>query len=107
MADDTRDEQRTRPPAQAAPPGDGPVRNADPAADRSSEPATDEPRATDPSDGSGRSLGVRSFGGTNIAADQRRQGRERGAGLGAGGSDTREARHGVSQDRESPEDDLD
>ncbi len=38
-------------------------------------------------------LGRRSFAGENFAGDQRRQMHERGAGLGAGGSDNYAARH--------------
>jgi hypothetical protein len=61
----------------------------------------EEPRSID--------LGARSFANTNIAPDQERQGRERGAGLGAGGSQTRDARHGAPEDQRGdvPEDDLD
>ena len=59
---------------------------------------TDEPRRID--------LGQRSFADTNIAEDQRRQGRERGEGLGAGSSGNREARY-PARDGETPEDDLD
>ena len=52
--------------------------------------------------------GTPSFADTNIAADQRRQGRERGAGLGAGGSDNRDARRPADDGRgDVPEDDLD
>jgi hypothetical protein len=50
----------------------------------------DEPRQED--------LGRRSFAGENVAADQRRQARERGAGLGAGASDNRDARHPAADD---------
>jgi hypothetical protein len=63
-----------------------------------------------PSEGPRRiDKGTPSFADTNIAADQRRQGRERGEGLGAGGSDNRDARYDAD-DRsrgDVPEDDLD
>ena len=65
-------------------------------------PAPDaEPRQID--------LGSRSFAGENVAADQRRQGRERGAGLGAGSTENRDARHpdDTALSGERPEDDLD
>jgi hypothetical protein len=65
-------------------------------------PAPDaEPRQID--------LGVRSFAGENVAADQRRQAHERGAGLGAGSTENRDARRpeDADQSRERPEDDLD
>ena len=61
--------------------------------------ATDEPRRID--------LGARSFAGENVAEDQRRQAQDRGAGLGAGSSANREARHPVDDDREHPADDID
>ena len=67
--------------------------------DEQRDRGTDEPREED--------LGRRSFAGENMAADQRRQARERGAGLGAGGSENRDARHPATDDREVPEDDLD
>jgi hypothetical protein len=61
---------------------------------------TDEPRRID--------KGAPSFADTNIAADQRRQGRERGEGLGAGGTDNRDARYATEDARgDVPEDDLD
>jgi hypothetical protein len=61
--------------------------------------STDQPRRID--------LGTRSFAGENVAEDQRHQAQDRGAGLGAGSSDNREARYPVDDDREHPEDDLD
>ena len=67
--------------------------------DEQRDQGADEPRQED--------LGRRSFAGENVAGDQRRQARERGAGLGAGGSDNRDARHPNTSDREVPEDDLD
>jgi hypothetical protein len=95
-----------RPPAQAEPPRetiapDGTAfRNARPERDAQADASGEEPRVED--------LGARSFAGQNMAADQRRQAEERGAGLGAGGSDLRDARHGPGpDDREVPEDDLD
>lgn len=79
--------------------------------------------AAQPSEPREEDLGRRSFAGENMAADQRRQGRERGAGLGAGGSDNRDARHAAPDDVDTrglerdgngeplggltPEDDLD
>ncbi|AHG89603.1 hypothetical protein J421_2066 [Gemmatirosa kalamazoonensis] len=74
-------------------------------------PGQDEPREED--------LGRRSFAGENFAADQRRQARERGAGLGAGSSanrsddgdvDTRNLERDGNGDPlggMTPEDDLD
>jgi hypothetical protein len=100
-----------RPPAQAAQPShnvapDGtPLRNAHPENDGSGQQAgasaggLDEPAVED--------LGARSFAGQNIAADRERQGRERGAGLGAGGSQNRDARHPAQGEGEVPEDDMD
>jgi hypothetical protein len=64
--------------------------------DRDSTP--DQPRRID--------RGTPSFADTNIAEDQRRQGRERGEGLGAGGTANRDARY-PQGDGEQPEDDLD
>ena len=58
----------------------------------------DEPRRID--------LGARSFANENVAEDQRHIGRDRGAGLGAGGSDNRAARY-PQHDGEQPEDDID
>ena len=52
-------------------------------------------------------LGVRSFAGQNIAEDREQQARDRGAGLGAGGSQNRDARSPAQSDGEVPEDDLD
>lgn len=54
-------------------------------------------------------LGPRDFAGAgNFAADQRRQRDERAEGLGAGGSDTRDARHPTTDaEGEVPEDDMD
>ena len=64
------------------------------------DPPSPEPRQED--------LGPRDFAGAgNFAADQRRQNKERGEGLGAGGSDNRDARHPAEQDGEVPEDDMD
>ena len=75
----------------------------------------DEPRQED--------LGRRSFAGENMAADQRRQADERGAGLGAGSAANRDARYPAGEDADTrglerdgngdplggmiPEDDLD
>jgi hypothetical protein len=72
-------------------------------------PRADEPRQIDPSAGSGQRLGRRDFADAgNFAADQRRQNKERGEGLGAGGSDNRDARHPASDpEREVAEDDID
>jgi hypothetical protein len=62
-------------------------------------PSTDEPRRID--------LGPRDFAGAgNFAADQRRQNHERGEGLGAGGSDNRDARYPDSAG-DAPEDEMD
>jgi hypothetical protein len=72
------------------------------AADDRNTPTPDaEPRQID--------LGPRSFAGENVAADQRRQAHERGAGLGAGRTENRDARHpeNANESRERPEDDLD
>ena len=67
----------------------------------------------------GEDLGRRSFAGENVAADQRRQARERGAGLGAGSSANRRDdqevdTRGLERDGNgdplggmTPEDDLD
>jgi hypothetical protein len=64
------------------------------------EPSDPGPRQED--------LGPRDFAGAgNIAADQRRQNKERGEGLSAGGSDNRDARHPAEGDGETPEDDMD
>ena len=54
-------------------------------------------------------LGARSFAGENVAADQRHQARERGAGLGAGSAENRDAHRpaDADQSRERPEDDQD
>lgn len=114
------DPQRPTPPDQASPPrevqsGSGTIRNTDPSAGGRLEASGDEPGQED--------LGRRSFAGENVAADQRRQAAERGAGLGAGGSDNRDARHpardeidtrGLERDGNGdplggmvPEDDLD
>jgi hypothetical protein len=72
---------------------------------------SDEPREED--------LGRRSFAGENVAADQRRQARERGTGLGAGSSANRTDDQDVDTSRlerdgngdplggMTPEDDLD
>ena len=70
----------------------------DPGPQREQDAGTDEPRRID--------LGKRSFADTNIAEDQRRQGHERGEGLGAGSSANRDARH-PARDGETPEDDID
>jgi len=64
-------------------------------ADRLEEPRTETIRGRD-------------FAGAGeMAADQRRQRAERDAGLGAGGSDNRDARHPAQSEGEVPEDDLD
>lgn len=53
-------------------------------------------------------LGARNFAGApNFAADQRHQRDERGAGLGAGGSDARDANHPAQGEGEVAEDDID
>jgi hypothetical protein len=97
-----------RPPAQAAPPSahvapDGtPLRNAHPEADGAGQQqggGAPEPRVED--------LGPRSFAGQNVAEDLEKQGRDRGAGLGAGGARNRDARHPAQGDGEVPVDDLD
>jgi hypothetical protein len=87
------------------------VRNSDPAAGGRLEASGAEPREED--------LGRRSFAGENFAADQRRQARERGAGLGAGSSanrtdDQEVDTRGLERDGNgdplggmTPEDDLD
>jgi hypothetical protein len=87
------------------------VRNSDPSADHRVEASGAEPREED--------LGRRSFAGENFAADQRRQARERGAGLGAGSSANRHDDQDVDPSRLerdgngeplgglTPEDDLD
>ena len=65
-------------------------------------PAPDaEPRQID--------LGARSFAGENVAADQRHPARERGAGLGAGSTENRDARRpdDASPSGERPEDERD
>jgi hypothetical protein len=67
--------------------------------DEQRDRGADEPREED--------LGRRSFAGENVAGDQRRQARERGAGLGAGSTENRDARHPAADDREVPEDDID
>ena len=99
-----------RPPAQAvessahtAPDGT-PLRNAHPendgpAARQADAPAAPEPKVED--------LGARSFAGQNIAEDREQQARDRGAGLGAGSSQNRDARSPAQSDGEVPEDDLD
>lgn len=61
--------------------------------------SSDEPREID--------LGARSFAGENVAEDQRHQARDRGAGLGAGSTENREARYPDGLEGERPEDDLD
>jgi hypothetical protein len=67
----------------------------------SSLPPDDEPTADEPTR---IDLGRRDFAGAGeFAADQRRQNKTRGEGLGAGGSDNQAARH---PDAEA-EDDLD
>ena len=99
MSDDPNATPRTARDAQRS---DGdPSRTDLPQPDRLADARTDEPRSID--------LGARSFANTNIAADESRQARERGAGLGAGSSATREARHGLPEDQKGdvPEDDLD
>ena len=97
-----------RPPAQAAQPSahvapDGtPMRNAHPENDGAGQQeggSADEPRVED--------LGARSFAGQNFAEDLEKQGRDRGAGLGAGGVRNRDARHPAQTDGEVPVDDLD
>jgi hypothetical protein len=98
-----------RPPAQAVPPSahvmpDGtPLRNAHPENDgqgqRAGETNAPEPAVED--------LGARSFAGQNIAEDLEKQGRDRGAGLGAGSSRNRDARSPARGDGEVPEDDMD
>jgi hypothetical protein len=97
-----------RPPAQAAPPSahvapDGtPLRNAHPEADGAGQQEGGggaEPTVED--------LGARSFAGQNFAEDLEKQGRDRGAGLGAGGAANREARHPAQGGGDVPEDDLD
>lgn len=99
-----------RPPAQAAPPSahvapDGtPLRNAhlenDGAGQQEGAGAgLAEPTVED--------LGARSFAGQNVAEDQEKQARDRGAGLGAGSAGNRDARHPAQGDGEVPEDDLD
>ena len=71
----------------------------------SSLPADEAPRSPEPRT---EDLGRRDFAGAgDFAADQRRQRQERDAGLGAGGSDNRDARHPADGNRETPEDDLD
>ena len=72
------------------------MRDETTAGDAGQTPA-EEPRRID--------KGAPSFADTNIAEDQRRQGRERGEGLGAGGTANRDARYPAA-DREQPEDDL-
>ena len=75
-------------------------RGSEAGSDAGSEAGSEEPRRID--------KGTPSFADTNIAEDQRHQARDRGAGLGAGGSDNRDARYGTGDaDREVPEDDLD
>ncbi len=62
-------------------------------------PSSDEPRRID--------LGPRDFAGAGeFAADQRRQNKTRGEGLGAGGSDNRDARYPETEG-DAPVDDLD
>lgn len=97
--------QPPRPPEQAEPPRDTVAadgthyRNARPEHDASPAVSGAEPRTED--------LGPRSFAGENAAGDQRRQARERGEGLGAGGSDNRDARYGTPRDgSDVPEDDI-
>jgi hypothetical protein len=98
-----------RPPAQAVPPShhvapDGtPLRNAHPENDGAGQSAG----ASGREEPQGEDLGARSFAGQNIAEDLERQGRDRGAGLGAGGSQNRDARHPAQSEGEVPEDDMD
>jgi hypothetical protein len=62
-------------------------------------PPIDQPHRID--------LGPRDFAGAGeFAADQRKQNKQRGEGLGAGGTDNRDARHPLT-DSETPEDDMD
>lgn len=69
--------------------------------DRRTDASGAEPRQEDPASGAGQALGRRSFAGENMAADERRQAQERGAGLGAGGAANRDARHPAGEDAPS------